>query len=306
MPAVTFSATKVPVAAVRPCAGLKRATKAAPKVSNVAQSKEMMVWTPNDNKCAPRDALCLRTWAPRRRPAPLALWRATRPHHCQECLSRVSTPICAALGARTRAGNQRGGHSFKAARAPLRALSSASANARRCKPSTIIACKMMFGVAGAVTAALHDLGKLSERAPTMHLSISPRLRASMRRVLARQCSDRLDRALGRHCGRARGSCARHCSLAECPRSRSRSRRVQDVRDLLFPSPAQRPRDRQSSGLHYCQRLDALPRVRGHRLRVRAGQVASTLRQLRISGASRVACILSDCGCQCGRRVPFSY
>lgn len=52
MPAVTFNATKAPVVPVRPCKGLKRASKAAPKVSNVAQSKEMMVWTPNDNKCA--------------------------------------------------------------------------------------------------------------------------------------------------------------------------------------------------------------------------------------------------------------
>jgi hypothetical protein len=48
----SFAIAKAPVA---PAKALKGLTKAAPararKVTNMTQAKEMMVWTPNDNKC---------------------------------------------------------------------------------------------------------------------------------------------------------------------------------------------------------------------------------------------------------------
>jgi hypothetical protein len=50
MPSCTFA--KAPVAPVKAFKGLSRAKKAARKLSNVSAKNEMMVWTPNDNKCA--------------------------------------------------------------------------------------------------------------------------------------------------------------------------------------------------------------------------------------------------------------
>ena len=48
-PTVSFKAAAAPL---RPLAGLRRAASKAQKAPVASTSKEMMVWTPNDNKCA--------------------------------------------------------------------------------------------------------------------------------------------------------------------------------------------------------------------------------------------------------------
>jgi hypothetical protein len=48
----SFTVAKAPVAAPKAFKGLsKAAPKPAPKVANVSKANEMMVWTPNNNKC---------------------------------------------------------------------------------------------------------------------------------------------------------------------------------------------------------------------------------------------------------------
>ena len=50
----SFTVAKAPVAAPKAFKGLsKAAAKPAPKVTNVSKASEMMVWTPNNNKCVP-------------------------------------------------------------------------------------------------------------------------------------------------------------------------------------------------------------------------------------------------------------
>lgn len=48
----SFTVSKAPKAAVKPLAGLKRSAAKAVKVTQVQKAKEMMVWTPDNNKCA--------------------------------------------------------------------------------------------------------------------------------------------------------------------------------------------------------------------------------------------------------------
>lgn len=48
-PAMTFKPATAPIKAL---AGLRRSAKMPCKMPVSTQSKEMMVWTPNDNKCA--------------------------------------------------------------------------------------------------------------------------------------------------------------------------------------------------------------------------------------------------------------
>lgn len=51
----SFTVAKAPVAAPKAFKGLsKAAAKPAPKVTNVSKASDMMVWTPNNNKCVLR------------------------------------------------------------------------------------------------------------------------------------------------------------------------------------------------------------------------------------------------------------
>jgi hypothetical protein len=47
----SFTVAKAPAAGTKTLKGFSKSVKAAPKVANVAVAKEMMVWTPHNNKC---------------------------------------------------------------------------------------------------------------------------------------------------------------------------------------------------------------------------------------------------------------
>jgi hypothetical protein len=55
---ISCTLTKAPVAPVKAFKGLSRAKMAAGKPLNVSVKNEMMVWTPNDNKCVFSMAEC--------------------------------------------------------------------------------------------------------------------------------------------------------------------------------------------------------------------------------------------------------
>jgi hypothetical protein len=49
----SFAVTKAPAAPVKVFKGLHKAARKGKPLSNLSRAKEMMVWTPIDNKCVP-------------------------------------------------------------------------------------------------------------------------------------------------------------------------------------------------------------------------------------------------------------
>lgn len=132
-PSVSLKAAAVPM---RPLAGLRRAASKAQKVPVASTSKEMMVWTPNDNKCAPGPLPA----ASRGRARHRAL-RAQRTSH--------STPawrLCAFHCVdRARTGHgARSGQTLRSTRAARARDARAALFARRCPSPTVSVADLAY------------------------------------------------------------------------------------------------------------------------------------------------------------------